>query len=265
MTMEQPANRRRPLQRHRLTTAHPIIICLVFFILFFENAAAFTLTQQQSPCISQKSSLPLTTANMATIDDDLTTTTHTNLWTLDDLEDYAQDVGVVISWSTLGPGYRAVARAAHNESVILGYVEGFVRPSGQIQHLDKMELFSKQIKRARTEAPGSLDFAGVGIGLGTVLGYRCLLFGAEKGCKMAEFLAIDDEEFQHKRLVRYYQSAGFQIVKYVGDDFQDIPDRLVWGGCGTLMRENMDVLLSKWTRLMTLMRKKAGSRKADSE
>jgi hypothetical protein len=200
---------------------------------------------------------------MTTKDDDATTTTTKSasstaqLWTLEDLERYADDVGVVISWSTLGPGYRAVARAAHNESLILGYVEGFVRPSGQILHLDKMELFSKQIKRARKEAPGSLDFAGVGIGLGTLVGYRCLLFGAEKGCKTAEFLAIDDEEFQHKRLVRYYQSAGFQIVKYVGDDFKDIPDRMVWGGCGTLMRESMDVLLRKWTRLMTVMKKKA--------
>ena len=74
---------------------------------------------------------------------------------------------------------------------------------------------------------------------------------------MAEFLAIDDEEFQHKRLVRYYRRVGFRVVKYVGDDFQDIPARLVWGGCGTLMEENIDVLIQKWSALLTVMDQRA--------
>ena len=79
----------------------------------------------------------------------------------------------------------------------------------------------------------------------------------EKGCQVAEFLAIDDEPFQHKRLVRYYRRVGFQVIKYVGEDFKDIPDRLVWGGCGTLMREDVDILLSKWSGLLTLMKDRA--------
>ena len=67
---------------------------------------------------------------------------------------------------------------------------------------------------------------------------------------MAEFLAIDDEEKQHKRLVRYYRQVGFQVVKYVGDGFQDIPDRLIWGGAGTLMNGNINTFCEKWTNLM---------------
>jgi hypothetical protein len=197
---------------------------------------------------------------MATTPDDISSTT-TLPWTMDQLDDYANSVGVVLTWSTLGPGYRAVARAAHNDSIILGYVEGFVRPSGRILHLDKMEIFQPQLKKARAENPGSLNFGGINIGLGVVMGYRCLLHGHQQGCLVAEFLAIDDEAFQHKRLVRYYQQAGFQIVKYVGDDFKDIPDRMVWGGCGTLMREDMKVLLTKWTRLLTVMQKRAAQRK----
>lgn len=73
--------------------------------------------------------------------------------------------------------------------------------------------------------------------------------GVENGCTEAEFLAIDDEDFQHKRLVKFYKNAGFKIIKYVGEDFQDIPDRLVWGGCGTLMRANIGDLLSLWSQL----------------
>jgi hypothetical protein len=184
---------------------------------------------------------------------------------MEELEGYAAQTGVVLTWSTLGPGYRAVARAAHNESLVLGYVEGFIRPSGQILHLDKMEIFQPMIQRARSEQAGALDFGGIGFGLGMLMGYRCLLHGEEKGCSVAEFLAIDDEAFQHKRLVRYYQQAGFRIVKYVGDDFKDIPDRLIWGGCGTLMRENMDILLSKWSRLLATMKQRAGRRKNSAE
>jgi hypothetical protein len=176
---------------------------------------------------------------------------------MEQLDDYAEAVDVMLTWSNLGPGYRVVARAAHNKSLILGYVEGFVRPSGKILHLDKMEIFHPMVKRARQElSDNALNFGGVSFGLGLVMGYRCLLHGHLQGCSVAEFLAIDDEAFQHKRLVRYYKQAGFKVVKYVGDDFKDIPDRMVWGGCGTLMREDMDVLLYKWTQLLAVMKNK---------
>ena len=81
----------------------------------------------------------------------------------------------------------------------------------------------------------------------------------EKGCTIAEFLAIDDEDFQHKRLVRYYRRVGFQVVKYVGEEVQDIPDRLVWGGCGTLMKEDISVLIRMWAGLLALMKERASS------
>ena len=83
--------------------------------------------------------------------------------------------------------------------------------------------------------------------------WQCTVYGPgiEKGCTVAEFLAIDDENFQHRRLVRYYSRAGFEIIKYVGDDFQDIPARMVWGGCGTLMRAKIDDLLPLWTQILS--------------
>jgi hypothetical protein len=208
-----------------------------------------------------------TTILSATNSDITPTTTTTTIipWTMEELEDYTKEVGVVLTWSTLGPGYRVVARASYDESLILGYVEGFIRPSGRILHLDKMEIFQPMIKKARNESPSEiLNFGGIGFGLGMVMGYRCLLHGDDQGCKTAEFLAIDDEEFQHKRLVRYYQQVGFRIIKYVGDDFRDIPDRMVWGGCGTLMREDMNILSQKWTRLLQTMKKRAERRKDSS-
>ena len=147
-----------------------------------------------------------------------------------------------------------MARARHDESLIVGYVEGFVRPAGQILHLDKMQVFQPVVDKVKAQVPNSLDFGGVSFGIGLLMGYKCLLHATEKGCSMAEFLAIDDREFQHKRLVRYYRRVGFKVVKYVGEDVRDIPDRLVWGGCGTLMKEDVSVLLDKWTRTMELMK-----------
>lgn len=170
------------------------------------------------------------------------------LATSEEIIKYGEDVGVKISLSTLGPGYRAVARAVHDEEQIIGYVEGFLRPGGTILHLDKMEVWKKAVDRARKENPDGFKNGGNVFGIGLLLGYLCLLHGKENGCVDAEFLAIDDEEYQHKRLVRYYRNSGFKVIKYVGEDIGDIPDRLVWGGCGTLMREKVDVLLEKWTK-----------------
>ena len=49
-----------------------------------------------------------------------------------EIVEYAKSVGVEISLSTLGPGYRAVARADHDPEQILGYCEGFIRPGACI-------------------------------------------------------------------------------------------------------------------------------------
>ncbi len=71
--------------------------------------------------------------------------------------------------------------------------------------------------------------------------------GLDNGCHIAEFLAIDDEDHQHSRLVRHYKRLGLQVVRYVGDDFRSIPDRLIWGGRGTLMNCDITSVLNKWT------------------
>jgi len=183
-------------------------------------------------------------------DNNINTNNINNKWEKQQLLDYADRQGLVVSLTTLGPGYRAIARAKHNTTKIIGYVEGFIRPTGQILHLDKMEVFKPMVKAARQENPQEFKGGGTVFGPGLILGYLCLLHGIEQGCQTAEFLAIDDQEFQHKRLVRFYRNSGFEYVKYVGDDWASIPDRLVWGGCGTLLRQSIPNLLGKWTTLM---------------
>lgn len=167
--------------------------------------------------------------------------------TKEELIDFAKDTGIVLSLSTLGPGYRVLARAAHNETLIVGYIEGFVRPGGEIIHLDKMEVYKKAIRRCREENPEFTNGAS-GFGVGLMIGCLCLRHGIESGCKIAEFLAIDDSDFQHKRLVRHYRRLGLNEVRYVGDEkLSDVPDRMVWGGVGTLMNAELSPLLQRWT------------------
>jgi len=186
-----------------------------------------------------------------------------------ELKEYATSVGVTISLSTLGPGYRALARAVHDPELILGYCEGFIRPGGKILHVDKLECWKKALDKGTASAAklninstsaanddGSSSKsifqrdAGQVFGVSLLLGYCCMLHGKANNCEIAEFLAIDDESFQHKRLVRFFRRAGFRVLRYVGDDLKDIPDRLVWGGCGTLMNRNIDELLDFWTGII---------------
>jgi hypothetical protein len=164
--------------------------------------------------------------------------------------EFASQQGILLSLSTLGPGYRAIARAKHNESLVLGYVEGFLRPGGTILHLDKMEVFRKMVVKAKSENPTEFSQGGTVFGIGLLMGYICLLYGRDNGYTVGEFLAIDDEERQHRKLVEFYKRSGFEIVRYVGDGIRDIPDRMLWGGCGTLMRQDIDILLQRWTLLL---------------
>jgi len=159
---------------------------------------------------------------------------------------YASNQEIILSIKTLGPGFRAVARAKHNSTLIVGYCAGFIRPGGKILHIDEMKVFQKALEKARDENP---NFRGGGtvFGVSLLLGGICCRHGYDSNCEIAEFLAIDDEDFQHKRLVRHFSRLGLKKIRYVGEDITSVPDRLVWGGCGTLMNANLKDLLTKWT------------------
>mgnify|MGYP006215232179 CR=1 FL=1 len=75
------------------------------------------------------------------------------------------------------------------------------------------------------------------------------IFWQEKRFKSKKYLETPKKK-QHKKLVNYYARSGFKIIKYVGDDFRDIPARMVWGGCGTLMRADIDEVLQSWTVIL---------------
>mmetsp|Transcript_42695 Transcript_42695/g.72822 ORF Transcript_42695/g.72822 Transcript_42695/m.72822 type:complete len:247 (-) Transcript_42695:256-996(-) len=181
----------------------------------------------------------------------------TDIATIEEITSFATTNGVELSFKTTGPGYRGVAVSKSDPENILGYIEGFIRPSGRILHADKMEIFKSALFEARREEE-TFTGGGTFLGPGLLIAFVCLLHGKESGCEMCEFLAIDDADFQHKRLKRYYRVAGFEEVRYVGEELKDIPDRLVWGGCGTLMTNNIDYILKKWTRIIRGAARRSG-------
>jgi len=179
---------------------------------------------------------------------DSATTDSKKIISPEEIIEYANKEQVVISLSTLGPGFRAIARPKHNTTQVLGYCSGFIRPGGKILHLDEMRVFKKALTIARDENP---EFVGGGtvFGVGLLLGALCFRHGIEQGCEIGEFLAIDDGVSQHTRLVRHYKRLGLNVVRYVGEDIANVPDRLIWGGCGTLMNTNLVDLLGKYNNI----------------
>ncbi|GMH69155.1 hypothetical protein TL16_g12856 [Triparma laevis f. inornata] len=107
-----------------------------------------------------------------------------------------------------------------------------------ILHMDTMLIDRSLLKTISSE----IDTRNLGVMLGC-LGLR---WGYDRGLNKVEFLAIDDDDFQHKRLVRHWRRLGLKEVRYVGDEVKDVPDRLVWGGRGMLMEGDTAGLLEKW-------------------
>ena len=161
------------------------------FLSHITLTASFTITSpiSKSFLLSQSPSVIATTTITTTTTSKSTSTRlnaanqpqpqpqpPTKLATQKDIIDFGETTGVILSLSTLGPGYRAIARAKHNTTQIIGYCEGFIRPGGNILHLDKMEVFKKALVTAREENP---DFksGGTVFGVGLLLGCLCLCHG----------------------------------------------------------------------------------------
>lgn len=67
-------------------------------------------------------------------------------------------------------------------------------------------------------------------------------------CRSARLLAIDDDDRQHRRLVRYFQQRGFSTVRRVDAALWDLPLRLIWGGAGALMQADVDRVMQRSLR-----------------
>ena len=51
-----------------------------------------------------------------------------------------------------------------------------------------------------------------------------------------------DDERQQRSLIRFYRRLGFRTLREIGPGLSSVPDRVVWGGEGTIMEIDIDVM-----------------------
>jgi len=108
---------------------------------------------------------------------------------------------------------------APGRAELLGEIKGWAFPGARVVRLDTL----------RVQGPGS---AGLGP---LLLAAACAWAVEHTGCRQARFLAIHDDDRQHRRLVRYFRGLGFAPLRELGSAPGDWGPRLLWGGSGLLM------------------------------
>lgn len=164
-----------------------------------------------------------------------------------DLQAIAQMRGMYLGLKTLGPVYRIVCRDGNSTGAVLATTSGFVLPTFKLMHCDTMQVFTPRLAEADRERIRGGSF----FGLSLLIVAAIMSHGHACGCVKAEMLAINDDDHQHGRLVRYYTRMGFEKVLEVGNNgLSDLPHLLVWGGAGTRMNCHPKQFLQQWASLL---------------
>lgn len=77
-----------------------------------------------------------------------------------------------------------------------------------------------------------------------------LALAADRRAKDVYGLAIDDAPEQHRRLVKYLARFGGVKVRRVDDSVRSVPDRMVYGGYGTIIRGDITSMLARGTGMI---------------
>jgi hypothetical protein len=124
---------------------------------------------------------------------------------------------------------------------LLGELKGWAIPTPGGLHLDTL-----RIQVPRGEPAAAL--------VGPLIWAATFAWALEHTpCRRAALLAIRDDEHQHRRLVRYFRRLGFEPVRELGAGALDLPQRLLWGGAGLLMRGDCAEGLRRCERTLGLI------------
>lgn len=114
----------------------------------------------------------------------------------------------------------------------LGELKGWALPQTEGLRLDTLRV---QGDRSQGAAP-------------LLMGAACAWALECTPCRRARFLAIHDNDRQHRRLVRYFRGLGFEPVRELGSAPADWGPRLLWGGSGLLMEGDCAKTLQRCAR-----------------
>uniref|UniRef100_A0A6T8JDT5 Uncharacterized protein n=1 Tax=Hemiselmis andersenii TaxID=464988 RepID=A0A6T8JDT5_HEMAN len=184
------------------------------------------------------------------------------IFTCEEVEEAANQCGMTISINFLGPYYRAVIRTLPAPGKEKGKAVGFTtgtmildllrQDTMRVSSVNNGNLVSRErLRKLKAERDWRVPTVyGVSLILGAYVG----AYAFDKGCKTAELLAIKDDERQHAVLVRHYQRLGLKVVKILNNDIVCVPDKLIWGGEGSLMSVDIQTFLEKHTAEINRLR-----------
>ncbi|MEB3334849.1 MAG: hypothetical protein VKP70_07675 [Cyanobacteriota bacterium] len=115
---------------------------------------------------------------------------------------------------------------------VLGELKGWAFPRGALLRLDTLRVRGHQS-------------AGAGP---LLLAASCAWALERTPCRRARFLAIHDDDRQHRRLVRYFRGLGFTPLRELGSAPGDWLPRLLWGGSGLLMEGECSTTIRRCAR-----------------
>ena len=132
-------------------------------------------------------------------------------------------IGVARPGSQEELAQRGVAAESKSSLVLLADLKGWALPMADGLRVDTLQVAGRE--------QGEAD-----VGAGALATAACFAWALEATpCRSARFLAIRDNERQHRRLVRYFERLGFMPLRDLGAAPADLPARLIWGGTGLLM------------------------------
>lgn len=160
-----------------------------------------------------------------------------------DIEKYAEFAGLLLKKEESALSLRLEAYPIENPDVSIGYLTCFIRPFpfGLLQ-LDTIQIKNRRQTLGFKRKSWTMD----GPGISFIMGSWALRWAFNKGCRKAELLAVNDSESMHAILIKLYESFGFTQVRELTEMQESVPDRLVWGAVGTLMKLDLNDFFENW-------------------
>lgn len=155
---------------------------------------------------------------------------------LQTISQYAEKRNFKFIDKSLGPVINLKLTEASSDTN-LGYLTGALLPN---------RLHIESYKAAPRQANGSL----LAVSPGMLLFIAALAHASQNGIPNVYGLAIDDAPDQHRRLVRYLVRFGGEKVMRVTDQLKCVPARVFYGGFGTVIRGDVEQMLSRGLRML---------------
>lgn len=158
-----------------------------------------------------------------------------SMLTVDEVVKVAEGQGFSVQKYMSGPVLKL--DLFQEQDILTAFITGCKLPNGRL-HIESYKAMKKENGALLSVTPGMLVFMGA------------LAFGYAQGCKEVYGLAIRDENRQHRRLRRYLKRFGGVEVKQVTSRVTDIPERLLYGGQGTIIKGNIECMLKRSQQML---------------